>query len=259
MNVFAVNDLEAADALALARLDDDGAPPAVTPPPARQQRPGASRGPGRPRDSGSCRAGTGMSRGARSRPEMTDDSRLARARERFLTAEPIERSTPATRPRSSAMQPGRWAPATQLWWMSSAHRGQGADALPPPARDGQAAARWRRGESEADRVGQPGSGGVGDRLAGAQVRARPWWAPARCGCADAVRWRRPAPRASGSRWRASREPASWRCCGLSTGAAIRPARCTCWTPPAPVITTGWCGRSAPPRPQRHQGVGQFCR
>ncbi len=32
MNVFAVNDLEAADLLALARLDDDGAPPAVTPP-----------------------------------------------------------------------------------------------------------------------------------------------------------------------------------------------------------------------------------
>jgi hypothetical protein len=31
MNVFAVNDLEAADALALARLDDDGAPPARVP------------------------------------------------------------------------------------------------------------------------------------------------------------------------------------------------------------------------------------
>jgi hypothetical protein len=30
MNVFAANDLEAADLLALARLDDDGAPPAVT-------------------------------------------------------------------------------------------------------------------------------------------------------------------------------------------------------------------------------------
>ena len=35
MNVFAANDFEAADLLALARLDDDGAPPAVTPPPAR--------------------------------------------------------------------------------------------------------------------------------------------------------------------------------------------------------------------------------
>ena len=32
MNVFTANDLEAADLLALARLDDDGAPPAVTPP-----------------------------------------------------------------------------------------------------------------------------------------------------------------------------------------------------------------------------------
>jgi hypothetical protein len=31
MNVFAANDLEAADALALARLDDDGAPPARVP------------------------------------------------------------------------------------------------------------------------------------------------------------------------------------------------------------------------------------
>jgi hypothetical protein len=35
MNIFAADDLEAADllalALALARLDDDGAPPAVTP------------------------------------------------------------------------------------------------------------------------------------------------------------------------------------------------------------------------------------
>jgi hypothetical protein len=32
MNVFAANDLEAADLLALARLDDDGAPPAATRP-----------------------------------------------------------------------------------------------------------------------------------------------------------------------------------------------------------------------------------
>ena len=31
MNVFAANDLEAADLLALARLDDDGAPLPVTP------------------------------------------------------------------------------------------------------------------------------------------------------------------------------------------------------------------------------------
>ena len=31
MNVFATDDLEAADLLALARLDDDGAPPGVTP------------------------------------------------------------------------------------------------------------------------------------------------------------------------------------------------------------------------------------
>src|SRR2546430_15670944 len=32
----------------------------------------------------------GMSHGTRLRPEVTDDSRLAKARERFLTAEPIE-------------------------------------------------------------------------------------------------------------------------------------------------------------------------
>ena len=38
MNVFAANDLEAADLLAPARLDDDGAPAAVTPPPARDGR-----------------------------------------------------------------------------------------------------------------------------------------------------------------------------------------------------------------------------
>jgi hypothetical protein len=31
MNDFAADDLQAADLLALARLDDDGAPPAVTP------------------------------------------------------------------------------------------------------------------------------------------------------------------------------------------------------------------------------------
>src|SRR5258705_36474 len=43
-----------------------------------------------PRDCSSCRWGTGMSGGARSRPEVRDDSRLARARQRFLAAEPIE-------------------------------------------------------------------------------------------------------------------------------------------------------------------------
>ena len=36
------------------------------------------------------RTGPGMSRGTRLRPELRDDSRLARARERFLAAEPIE-------------------------------------------------------------------------------------------------------------------------------------------------------------------------
>jgi hypothetical protein len=35
MNVFAADDLEVADLLALARLDDDGAPPAVIPPQAQ--------------------------------------------------------------------------------------------------------------------------------------------------------------------------------------------------------------------------------
>ena len=48
MNVFAANDLEAADLLALARLDDDGAPPAVIPPPARAAGPSVIAGrPGR--------------------------------------------------------------------------------------------------------------------------------------------------------------------------------------------------------------------
>ena len=36
------------------------------------------------------RTGPGMLRGTRLRPEVTGDSRLARARERFLAAEPIE-------------------------------------------------------------------------------------------------------------------------------------------------------------------------
>lgn len=36
MNAFTANDAGAADALALARLDDDGAPPAVTPPQASE-------------------------------------------------------------------------------------------------------------------------------------------------------------------------------------------------------------------------------
>jgi sigma-54 dependent transcriptional regulator, acetoin dehydrogenase operon transcriptional activator AcoR len=45
-----------------------------------RQCPGVSQGPGRRRDSSSCRL----------RAEVTDDSRLAQARERFLTAQPIE-------------------------------------------------------------------------------------------------------------------------------------------------------------------------
>jgi hypothetical protein len=38
MSVFAASDLEAADLLAPARVDDEGAPRAVTPPPARDGR-----------------------------------------------------------------------------------------------------------------------------------------------------------------------------------------------------------------------------
>ena len=60
MNVFAANDLEAADLLALARLDDDGAP-AVTTATGQGAALRGQRGP-QPRDSGSCRLGTGMSR-----------------------------------------------------------------------------------------------------------------------------------------------------------------------------------------------------
>jgi hypothetical protein len=44
MNVFAANDLEAADLLALARLDDDGAPPAVTTAPGQGAAPGGPPG-----------------------------------------------------------------------------------------------------------------------------------------------------------------------------------------------------------------------
>jgi hypothetical protein len=44
MKSFAANDLEAADLLALARLDDDGAPPAVTPASQPEMIAAASRG-----------------------------------------------------------------------------------------------------------------------------------------------------------------------------------------------------------------------
>jgi sigma-54 dependent transcriptional regulator, acetoin dehydrogenase operon transcriptional activator AcoR len=82
MNVFTASDLEAADLLALARPGDDGAPPAVTPPPASDGR----------RRHAIRLAGTGggVSRGVSLRPEVTDGIRLAQARERFLTAEPVE-------------------------------------------------------------------------------------------------------------------------------------------------------------------------
>jgi len=83
MNVFAANDLEAADLLALAQYDD-GAPTAVTPPPAGD-------GQGRPsRDAPGWQPGGGVSRVVSLRPELTDDTRLALARERFLIAEPVE-------------------------------------------------------------------------------------------------------------------------------------------------------------------------
>ena len=79
MNVFTASDVEAADLLAPAR-HDDGAPPTPLL---------ASDGQGRDaiRLAGT---GEGVSRGASLRPEETYDSWLALARERFLTAEPIE-------------------------------------------------------------------------------------------------------------------------------------------------------------------------
>ena len=82
MNVFTASDLEAADLLAPARPGDDGAPPAVAPPPASDGR----------RRHAIRLAGTGggVSRGVRLRPEVTDGIQLAQARERFLTAEPVE-------------------------------------------------------------------------------------------------------------------------------------------------------------------------
>src|SRR6266487_2449144 len=81
MNVFTANDLEAADLLALARYDD-GAAAAVTGA-TGQRRLGPSHDtPGR--------HGEGVSRGVSLRPEVTDDTRLALARERFLRGEPVE-------------------------------------------------------------------------------------------------------------------------------------------------------------------------
>ncbi len=46
MNDFAADDLGAADLLALARLDDDGAPPAATPATGQGPAPGAGQGSG---------------------------------------------------------------------------------------------------------------------------------------------------------------------------------------------------------------------
>jgi hypothetical protein len=53
MNVFAANQLEAADVLALARLDDDGVPPVVTP----SARDGQGRHPIRPSGAGHVATG----------------------------------------------------------------------------------------------------------------------------------------------------------------------------------------------------------
>jgi transcriptional regulator of acetoin/glycerol metabolism len=105
MNVFTAHDLQTADLLAPARLDDDGVPLVVTlprpctylngsapRPPSRAAPvapPGPARVPAEP-DRSTGRAAEGMSCGARARPEVSDDSRLAQARERFLTSEPIE-------------------------------------------------------------------------------------------------------------------------------------------------------------------------
>ena len=154
------------------------------------------------------------------------------------------RSTPATRPRSSAMQPRRWPATARGRWMSSCPPGPAARMHCRPLR-GKGRRRLAGGVVHVKLI-EPASQAAVDTGAGSQARGSgpPWSAPVRSGCAAAVRWRRPAPRASGSRWRASPEPASWRCCGLSTGAATRPARSTCWTPPTPVITTGWRGRWA---------------
>src|SRR5438132_7268592 len=69
MNALASNDLEAAGLLALVRPDDDGAP----------GRQGSN---GRPGEA--CRAGAAVA------PEVTDGTGLARARQRFLAAQPLE-------------------------------------------------------------------------------------------------------------------------------------------------------------------------
>ncbi len=91
MNALAANDFEAADLLALARLDD-GAPgrcgPAMAPAwPPRTGREGTTQTPGatrvRPGRQGSNgRQEEGMSRGPVVAPEVTDGTGLARARQR---------------------------------------------------------------------------------------------------------------------------------------------------------------------------------
>ena len=88
---------------------------------------------------------------------------------------------------------------------------------------GEGQRRHRRGITHVKLLEPAGMPGPGQGRRGRSCQA--WSDPVRCGCAGAIRWTRPIPQASGWRWRASPEPASWRCFGLCTGAATRPALC----------------------------------
>ena len=124
----------------------------------------------------------------------------------------------------------------------AANRGQRADALPPP-REGQAAARWRRGPGEADRAASQAAAGAGTgsqtRMFGpALVGSGPLWLRG-CGQVEAAC-------ASGEWLSLEGEPGVGKLALLRAVCRRRnrPAPSTCWTPPKPVITTGWRGRWA---------------
>src|SRR5438128_12324139 len=87
MNALAANDFEAADLLALARLDD--APGRPVPDMKARREPLVPRGSGRVSGQ-QWQAGGGMSRGAVVAAEMTDGTGSARARTRVLAAQPVE-------------------------------------------------------------------------------------------------------------------------------------------------------------------------
>jgi len=125
------------------------------------------------------------------RPEVADDRRLARARERFLAAEPVE--------------PGQVRDTILASWRRSRECGVAADRL------GLSYVRDPDLDTPLTRAALPVLQNLRQNLQGEPVSVI---------LTDARG-------VALSRLRASPEPASWRCCGPSAGIATRPARSMC--------------------------------